>query len=115
MIVHTEFRDGNIPAGYEQLRVIKEALSILPEGVEKVRLCSDTAGYQHDLLKYCAGGKSERFGVIEFAICCDVTQEGSCSAVRTGLAASSQISGWQEGRDGDGVCRGMFCAERNRS
>ena len=54
IILHTEFRDGNVPAGYEQLRVLKEALGCLPEGVKKVRLRSDTAGYQHALLSYCA-------------------------------------------------------------
>ncbi len=75
MILYTEFRDGNVPAGYEQLRVFKEALGYLPEGVEKVRLRSDTAGYQHDLLGYCGLGKDERFGRIEFAIGCDVTKE----------------------------------------
>jgi hypothetical protein len=26
VVLHTEFRDGNVPAGYEQLRVLKEAL-----------------------------------------------------------------------------------------
>ena len=36
---------------------------------------SDTAGYQHELLKYCEKGKDERFGRIEFAIGCDVTLE----------------------------------------
>ena len=75
MVVHTEFRDGNVPAGFEQLRVFKEALSCLPESVKKVRLRSDTAGYQHDLLKYCAKGLNKRFGKIEFAIGCDVTPE----------------------------------------
>jgi hypothetical protein len=75
VIVHTEFRDGNVPAGFEQLRVFKEALLCLPEGVTQVRLPSDTAGYQHDLLQYCAMGKNERFGKIEFAIGCDVTPE----------------------------------------
>jgi hypothetical protein len=69
LILHTEFRDGNVPAGYEQLRVLKEALTQLPPGVEKVYLRSDTAGYQHDLLKHCA---KER---IEFSIGCDVTPE----------------------------------------
>jgi hypothetical protein len=39
-----------VPAGYEQLRVFKEALACLPENVETVRLRSDTAGYQHELL-----------------------------------------------------------------
>lgn len=73
VILHTEFRDGNVPAGYEQLRVFKEALNCLPENVEQVKLRSDTAGYQHDLLKYCESGENKRFGRIEFAIGCDVS------------------------------------------
>jgi len=75
LIVHTEFRDGNVPAGFDQLRVFKESLKCLPEGIEEVRLRSDTAGYQHKLLKYCAMGKNKRFGKIGFAIGCDVTPE----------------------------------------
>jgi len=75
LVLHTEFRDGNVPAGYEQLRVFQEALALLPEGVEQVRLRSDTAGYQHELLRYCAKGENKRFGRIEFAIGCDVTPE----------------------------------------
>ena len=35
-IVHSEFRDGNVPAGHEQLRVLKEFLGMLPSGVDKV-------------------------------------------------------------------------------
>jgi hypothetical protein len=65
VVVHTEFRDGNVPAGFDQLRVLTEALKCLPEGVEQVRVRSDTAGYQHDLLKYCDTGENERFGKIE--------------------------------------------------
>jgi hypothetical protein len=75
MVLHMEFRDGNVPAGYEQLRVLKESLSLLPEGVEQVRLRSDTAGYQHSLLRYCEEGEDRRFGRIEFAIGADVTSE----------------------------------------
>jgi hypothetical protein len=41
--------------------------------VETVRWRSDTAGYQHDLLRYCEMGKNECFGRIEFAVGCDVT------------------------------------------
>jgi hypothetical protein len=48
---------------------------MLPEGVTKVYLRSDTAGYQHDLLKYCEKGENKRFGRIEFAIGADVTKE----------------------------------------
>ena len=75
MVLHTEFRDGNVPAGYEQLRVLQESLSLLPEGIEQVRLRSDTAGYQHSLLRYCEQGEDRRFGRIEFAIGSDVTPQ----------------------------------------
>lgn len=77
MVLHTEFRDGNVQAGYEQLRVFKKALSCLPDGVEKVFLRSDTAGYQWDLLRYCAEGTNEKFGEIEFAIGCKVSKDFS--------------------------------------
>lgn len=75
LIVNSEFRDGNVPAGYEQLRVLKNSLEYLPEGIEEVYLRSDTAGYQWDLMKYCAEGKNERFGVIEFAIGVDISPQ----------------------------------------
>ena len=77
IILHTEFRGGNVPAGFEQLRVFREALDCLSRciGIKTVRLRSDTAGYQHNLLRYCAAGENSRFGVIEFAIGCDVTKE----------------------------------------
>jgi hypothetical protein len=68
VLVYTEFRDGNVPAGYQQVRVFEEALAQLPAGVEKVRLRVDTAGYEHALLRYCEESKNERFGKIEFAI-----------------------------------------------
>ncbi len=75
LALHSEFRDGNVPAGYEQRRVLEEALAFVPPGVERVYLRSDTAGYQQELLRYCAEGRHPRFGVIEFAIGVDVTAE----------------------------------------
>ena len=80
LILHSEFRDGNVWAGFEQLRVFKESLDLLPQSVEKVFLRSDSAGYQHDLLRYCAEGKNERFGVIEFAIGVKVTDASKAVA-----------------------------------
>lgn len=74
VMLYSEFRDGNVTAGHEQLRVLKEALSYLPSGVKKVRLRSDTAGYQHELLRYCDEQDNKRFGRIEFAIGCDMIQ-----------------------------------------
>lgn len=73
LVVHTEFRDGNVPAGYEIGRVLAEALAGLPEGVEQVSLRSDTAGYDRRLLRYCAEGRNAQFGVVEFAVGVDVT------------------------------------------
>ena len=74
VILGSEFRDGNVPAGYQQLRLFEDSLDQLPETVNKVFLRSDSAGYQEDLLSYCAEGKSKRFGVIEFAISARVTK-----------------------------------------
>ena len=82
-VLYTEFRDGNVPAGFEQLRVLKESLNCLPESVKKIQLRSDTAGYQHELLKYCATGKDERFGVIDFSIGCNVTPEFKKAVMKT--------------------------------
>lgn len=73
LVLNSEFRDGNVPAGYQNLRQFQQALAVLPEGVVKVYYRGDTAAYQQDLLTYCAEGKNKRFGVIEFAIGVDVT------------------------------------------
>jgi len=75
LVVHTEFRDGNVPAGFEQKRVLEEALDCLPNGVRKVRMRSDTAGYQHELLRYCDREDNKWCGRIEFTVGCDVTPE----------------------------------------
>ncbi|OQA33478.1 MAG: hypothetical protein BWY54_00968 [Candidatus Dependentiae bacterium ADurb.Bin331] len=75
LLIHSEFRDGNVPAGFNELRVLKEALQQLPDSVKTVFLRTDSAGYQEDLLRYCAEGKNERFGVINFAVSIKVTAE----------------------------------------
>ncbi len=82
-MLYSEFRDGNVPAGHEQLRVLKESLRHLPESVKKVALRSDTAGYQAELLLYCGEGKNPRFGVIEFAIGADVTEAFRAAVLAT--------------------------------
>jgi hypothetical protein len=89
MMLYSEFRDGNVPAGHEQLRVMQDCLGYLPPGVRKVSLRSDTAGYQEELLLYCGEGKDPRFGVIEFAISADVTE-----AFRAAVLATPQ-SAWK--------------------
>lgn len=74
LILHSEFRDGNVWAGTDNLRVLAEALNLLPAGVSQAYLRSDTAGYQHDLMRFCADPNKPCFGVIEFAIGTKVTE-----------------------------------------
>ena len=73
LMLFSEFRDGNVPAGKEQLRILKESLSLLPAGVKKVTVRSDTAGYQHNFLEFMEAGTS-RFGKIRFSVSCDVSK-----------------------------------------
>ena len=38
VMLYSEFRDGNVPAGHEQLRVLKDSLRHLPDSVKRVSL-----------------------------------------------------------------------------
>lgn len=71
VMLHTQFRDGNVPAGYALKGVLAEAVSLLPEGSGKAGmfLRSDSAAYEIDFLKYCEAEK------IHFAVGCPITQE----------------------------------------
>lgn len=89
LMLFSEFRDGNVPADYDLLRPFKQALELVPPGVNNVYLRSDSAGYVVELLKYCAEGTNKRFGVIEFAVAADVTE-----AFRQAVREVSQ-AGWR--------------------
>ena len=86
-MLYSEFRDGNVPAGHEQLRVLKDCLRHLPEGVKTVSLRSDTAGYQEELLLYCGEGTDPRFGTIDFAVGADVTEAFRAAVLATAADA----------------------------
>lgn len=83
VMLYSEFRDGNVPAGHEQLRVLRACLGHLPASVTKAALRSDTAGYQEELLLYCGEGRDPRFGIIDFAVACDVTEAFRAAVVAT--------------------------------
>ena len=72
IIVGTQLRGGNVSPAEDQFGELKRTLDTSPEGVVEVTLRSDSAGYQEDIMRYCAEGKNERFGVINFTISCKV-------------------------------------------
>jgi hypothetical protein len=69
VMLHTQFRDGNVPAGYALQTVLEEAMSCLPEGSDEKQIFmrSDAAGYDMKLLKYCEDT------TIQFAVGCDIS------------------------------------------
>ena len=52
VVLADEFRDGNVPAGTGNRRVIEQALAALPAAVEAVRLRGDSALYEQGLLRW---------------------------------------------------------------
>jgi len=68
VILADEFRDGNVPAGSGNLRVVEKALAAVPPGVEQVFVRGDSALYEHPLLDALAGRG------IGFAISADMSQ-----------------------------------------
>ena len=90
LMVHSEFRDGNVPPGYEQMRVLDDALKQLPDSVKTVQVRSDSAGYQHEYLEYMESGKS-RFGRIEFAVSADVTKSFRAEVLATKEEAWTRV------------------------
>lgn len=55
VILADEFRDGNVPAGTGNQRVVERSLAALPAGVEEVRLRGDSALYEQALLRWLDG------------------------------------------------------------
>jgi hypothetical protein len=68
-IVAEEFRDGNVPAGSGNRRVVERAVASLPPGVERILVRGDSALYEQGLLGWLAGRR------IEFAVSADLSRE----------------------------------------
>lgn len=105
-MLYSSFRDGNVTAGHRQLEVLQRALDLLPTGVREVSLRTDTQGYEWKLLRYCAEGKNDRFGVIPFAIGADVTD-----AFRLAVKQTTNWAPLYVRREGDCICTSQEWAE----
>ncbi len=53
LIVHDEFRDGNVPAGCGNVRILERAVAALPSGVSNIFVRGDSARYEQEVLAWC--------------------------------------------------------------
>jgi hypothetical protein len=68
VIVHDEFRDGNVPAGSGTLRLVQAAVAALPPGIEQVLVRGDSALYDAKTLRWM---EDEGYG---YGISADMTR-----------------------------------------
>ena len=85
LVVGDEYRDGNVPAGMENLRLAQRAFAALPESVTERYYRADSACYDAALLKWLADEQRPDGpqGPIGFSISADMTPElrEVCAAV----------------------------------
>ena len=88
VVLHSEFRDGNVPAGFEVTRMVKEAIACLPPGIDKIYTRQDTAAYQTDFLAWCEREREHpEYGRILFTVSADMSRELRAQVIKT--------SGWK--------------------
>ena len=82
VVLHSQFRDGNVPAGFGIIGVVAEALAMLPAGVQQVFTRQDSAAYQTDFLVWCEREREHpQYGRILFSVSVDVTAEFRAAAL----------------------------------
>ena len=92
VILHDEFRDGHVPAGCGNQRVLERAVAQLPPGVTQIRLRADSALYETAVLRWCEAH------AIAYAISADLSEPLRAEILRLPAAA------WQLERE-DGEAR----------
>lgn len=77
LVLHDEFRDGNVPAGSGNLLVAKRAFAALPADISEFYFRGDSACYEEDLLKWLADSKRKEGprAVIGFTISADMSEQ----------------------------------------
>lgn len=87
VILHDQFRDGHVPAGCGNLRVLQQAVANLPQGITQITLRADSALYETAVLQWC---EDER---IAYAISADMSDQLRTETLRLPEAA------WQLDRE----------------
>ena len=92
VILHDAFRDGHIPAGCGNVRVLAQAVANLPQGVAGIALRADSALDETAVLRWCEDQR------IEYAISADLSAPLKAEILRL------PDSAWQvEREDSDGI------------
>jgi hypothetical protein len=85
LVVADEYRDGNVPAGMENLRLIERGFASLPATVTEYAFRADSACYDEQVLKWLANPQRKQGpqGKISFTISADMTEQlrGVCEQV----------------------------------
>lgn len=91
LVLADEFRDGNVPAGTDIGRLTQEAYQALPPGKWRVKVRSDSAAYQQDVLDQWDKDKWQ------FAVSADMSEQ-----LRHEVAALPEDAWklWKIGKDG---------------
>lgn len=76
VILHDQFRDGHVPAGCGNVRVLEQAVANLPQSVKRIRVRADSALYESPLLRWCEKQQ------IEYAISADLSQQLKAEIIR---------------------------------
>jgi hypothetical protein len=92
VVLADEFRDGNVPAGTGNRRLLERALAALPPGVERIVVRAVSAAYEQDLLRWL-----EAKG-IGYAISADMSRE-----LLAAIRALPEAAWRPEREDGDAI------------
>lgn len=102
LVVADEFRDGNVPAGMEPLRLTQEAFAALPAGIQRRAFRADSACYEQKTLNWLSAPAraEEPGGPIAFAVSADMSPQ------LRAVAVAIPEKGWRTfGREANGVLR----------
>jgi hypothetical protein len=78
VILHDQFRDGHVPAGCGNVRVLEQALANLPQGITQIRLRAESALYETEVLRWCEDADRR----IAYAISADLSEQLRAEIVR---------------------------------
>jgi hypothetical protein len=76
VILTDQFRDGHVPAGCGNVRVLEQTVANLPQGVTRIRLRADSALYETAVLRWCEDRQ------IEYAISADLSAQLKAEILR---------------------------------